>query len=82
VQLLSIPGCALVERARSALRCALTCAGITAAVEELVGAHPSPTVLIDGLDVVTGAPATSGACCRLDLPTAAQIAAALERSAD
>jgi hypothetical protein len=79
VQLLSVPGCPLVERALSALRCALTRAGITAAVEELVGAYPSPTVLIDGLDVVTGAPPASGACCRLDLPNAEQIAALLER---
>ncbi|MEB3033376.1 alkylmercury lyase [[Mycobacterium] nativiensis] len=80
VQLLSVPDCPLVERARAALHCALGRVGISAAVEELVGAYPSPTVVIDGLDVVTHAPAASGACCRLDMPTAAQIAAALERS--
>jgi hypothetical protein len=79
VQLLSAPGCPLVERARSALHRALTRAGITAAVEELVGAYPSPAILINGRDVVTGGLPTPEACCRLDLPTTAQIAAALEK---
>lgn len=79
VQLLSVPGCPHVEQARVTLRRALADAGITVTVEELVGNYPSPTVLIDGRDVVTGAPPASGACCRFDLPTIAQIAAVLRR---
>jgi hypothetical protein len=79
VRLLSVPGCPHVEQARVALRRALADARITAPVEELVGDYPSPTILIDGRDVVTGAPPGSCACCRLDLPTAAQIAAVLRR---
>lgn len=81
VQLLSIPDCPLVEQVRAALDRALAFTAGTAAVEELVGAYPSPTVLIDGRDVVTGAPPILGARCRLDLPTTPQIVAALERRA-
>jgi hypothetical protein len=77
VQLLSLPGCPHVEQARVALHQALAEAATIATVEELVGSYPSPTVLIDGCDVVTGLPPASGACCRLDLPPAAQIAAVL-----
>lgn len=77
VQLLSVPDCPLVDRVRAALRHALTQSGIDAAVQECFGAYPSPTVLVDGCDVVTGEPPTPQACCRLDLPTAQEIAAAL-----
>jgi hypothetical protein len=69
VQLLSVPDCPLVERVRAALRLALARSGINAAVRERVGTYPSPSVLIDGRDVLTGQPAASHACCRLDLPT-------------
>lgn len=77
VQLLSVPDCPHVEQARAALLQALAGGAITAVVEELIGDYPSPTVVIDGRDVVTGAAPASGACCRLDLPTSAQIAEAL-----
>ncbi|MEB3024020.1 alkylmercury lyase [[Mycobacterium] crassicus] len=77
VQLLSVPDCPHVEQARATLRQALADLAIAADVEELIGDYPSPTVVIDGRDVVTGAPPAPGACCRLDLPTAAQIAEAL-----
>lgn len=80
VQLLSVPDCPNVEQARATLRQVLADVAITTAVEELVGDYPSPTVVIDGRDVVTGAPPASGTCCRLDLPTAAQIAEALRDS--
>jgi hypothetical protein len=82
IQLLSVPGCPLVERARAALRCALAGCRTTAEVEELIGAYPSPTILIDGRDVVTGRrPTTTEACCRLELPTPAQIVARLRPDA-
>jgi hypothetical protein len=80
VQLLSVPGCPLVERARAALRSGLATARVIAAVEEFIGAYPSPTILIDGHDVVVGAPPASGRTyCRLDLPTTAHVVAALKR---
>ncbi|RZS43509.1 hypothetical protein EV193_102489 [Herbihabitans rhizosphaerae] len=47
---------------------------------ERQGAYPSPTVVIDGRDVVTGAPPATDACCRLDLPTHEQIHTALTAS--
>jgi hypothetical protein len=60
----------------------LAAARINAQVEELVGAYPPPTILIDGRDVVTGGPpTTTEACCRLELPTPAQIVARLRPDA-
>lgn len=78
IQLLSAPDCPLVDQARAALRLALARAGIDAAVQECVGVYPSPSVIIDGRDVVTGEPPPSQACCRLDLPTTEAIVAALD----
>ena len=78
VQMLSVPDCPLVERVRAALRLAVARSGINAAVRERVGTYPSPSVLIDGRDVLTGEPLASHACCRLDLPTTEEIAAALQ----
>lgn len=46
-------------------------------VVERVGAYPSPTVLVDGVDVMTpGAPLIANAC-RLDLPIRERVLAAL-----
>ena len=77
VQLLSVPDCPLVVWVRAGVRLALAQCGIVAAVEECVGAYPSPTVLVDGRDVITGEPPTLQACCRFDLPTVQQIIAVL-----
>jgi hypothetical protein len=74
IRLLSVPDCPLVGRVREML----AAMGVAAEVEELVGAYPSPTLLVDGRDV-TGREVGGGACCRLDLPTEAQIREALER---
>jgi hypothetical protein len=49
-------------------------------VTERVGDFPSPTVLVDGTDVM-GQPPRSGASCRLDVPTEDRVLAAL-RAAD
>ena len=46
------------------------------AVLERVGDYPSPSVLINGVDVLGGA-AGDPAACRLDLPTREHIRAAL-----
>ncbi|KAH7378628.1 hypothetical protein BKA64DRAFT_544896, partial [Cadophora sp. MPI-SDFR-AT-0126] len=74
IQLLSVPDCPLVESARSALKNSLAQTHIDAIVQELVGDHSSPTILIDRFDV-TGRPREPGnqASCRLDLPTEEQI---------
>jgi hypothetical protein len=57
----------------------LAATGISAVIEEAEGDYPSPTLLVDGLDVVTGQPGGGAPRCRLDLPTREQIATALSR---
>jgi hypothetical protein len=51
--------------------------GTNKPVEVLVGEYPSPTLLIDGIDVASGTPLRGGAFCRLDLPNRTQILDAL-----
>ena len=77
VQLLSVPDCPLVDGVRAGLHLAFDQCGIVATVEECVGAYPSPTVLVDGCDVITGEPPALQTCCRFDLPTLQEIVAAL-----
>ncbi|MGH3098961.1 MAG: hypothetical protein ACRDMV_23485 [Streptosporangiales bacterium] len=79
IRLEHVADCPLVDRVRARLQRALEATGISAVIEEVEGPYPSPTLLIDGLDAVTGRPVGGGVCCRLDLPTTAQIAAALQR---
>lgn len=81
IELLHVTGCPLVDQVRASIDGCLRDAGITAEVEEREGAFASPTLLVDGVDVVTGGSARTRACCRLDLPTRAQILTALGASA-
>lgn len=82
VRLEHVPECPLVDRVRAGLRQALDATGVIAAIEDVEGAYASPTLLIDGVDVVTGRPASGGEVqCRLDLPTYEQITTALTRGA-
>jgi hypothetical protein len=76
VALLTVPDCPNAEAARRTLRACLAELGIEAPVTERVGAFPSPSILVDGRDVM-GRPALTGATCRLDLPTRARVLAAL-----
>lgn len=80
VRLLHVPGCPLVETVRATLRECREEAGVAFEVEEVEGAFPSPTVVVDGNDVTTGAPVAGGVRCRLDLPSREQVLAALARS--
>lgn len=80
IQLLHVPDCAHLDRVRSMIDQAITATGITGIIEEVVGDFASPTVLINGVDV-TGRSVDAGACCRLDLPTEAQVRAALTTAA-
>ncbi|HTW06399.1 MAG TPA: MerR family DNA-binding protein [Acidimicrobiales bacterium] len=50
--------------------------GATAVVEEAEGPYPSPTVLIEGVEIA-GYPLGPGPACRIDLPTRDEIAAAI-----
>jgi len=76
IELLSVPECPHVEATRGLLRSCLDELGIGARVEERVGAFPSPTVLVDGVDVMQN-PGISGAMCRLDVPTRDRVIEAL-----
>lgn len=80
VRLLHVPDCPLVSRVRYTLNDCLQRVSFPVQVEEVVGACASPTLVIDGLDAATGLPPPREVCCRLDLPTCAQIDTALSRA--
>ena len=82
VRLEHVPDCPLVDRVRARLDRALAATGISAVIEDVEGDYPSPTLLINGLDAATGQPSGGAPRCRLDLPTADQIATALSRRVD
>lgn len=73
------PGCPNAALARRLLVDCLSEVGFAERVVERVGAYPSPTVLVDGVDVMTpGAPLIANAC-RLDLPDQGARAGGAER---
>ena len=80
IELLSVPDCPNVSRVRALLHTCVDRQEMRVEVVERVGDFPSPTVLIDGIDIM-GAPVGTGARCRLDLPAEEQILAALDATA-
>jgi hypothetical protein len=78
VELLLTPDCPHATAARAVLTDCLDQLGLEVQVWERVGDYPSPTILVDGVDVMTG---TVGAprrqACRLDVPTAPRVLVAL-----
>jgi hypothetical protein len=52
-------------------------AGIAEPVMERVGGYPSPTVLIDGVDVMRPGETVTGVACRLELPTRERVLMAI-----
>ena len=81
VELRYVPDCPLVGQVRDMLDDCLLLADQPVRLIERAGDFPSPTLLIDGIDVATGAAPPDETCCRLDLPTRDQIAAALRPAA-
>jgi hypothetical protein len=81
VELLSVAGCAHVDAARQLLTDCIDELQVMAHIEEKVGAYPSPTIRVDGEDVM-GAPSFTGAACRLDVPTRHRVLTALQRRRD
>jgi hypothetical protein len=82
IEFLRCPQCPNAAAARSMLTACLRRLDLDVQVRERVGAYSSPTILVDGVDVMTarrGAP--SRPACRLDVPTAAQVLAALRHRA-
>lgn len=76
IELLHVASCPHLEEARQILRSCISELGIDATIEERQGPFPSPTILIDGVDVM-GEPEAQGAMCRLDRPDAQRVMAAL-----
>jgi hypothetical protein len=77
IELLSAPGCPNVAATRQMVMDCLAELGLNTPVIESVGRYRSPTVLVDGVDVMS--PATSdrvdGDACRLDLPSRDRVLA-------
>ena len=78
VELLLTPQCPNAAAARSVLAACLHRLNLDLPVRERVGDYPSPTILVDGVDVMTGQPGVApGQACRLDLPTRQRVLRAL-----
>ncbi|HET6732179.1 alkylmercury lyase [Mycobacterium sp.] len=80
IELLTSHGCPNAAGAKAAVTECLTALGIDVPIIERVGRYPSPTVLVDGIDVMRHDGETpEGDTCRLDLPTAQRIMDALRK---
>ena len=80
VTVLSTPGCPNVAAVQADLAAVLAELGLVVPIEERIGAYPSPTVLVNERDVVTGENVENGgavAGCRLELPSLDQLRSAL-----
>ena len=80
IELLTAPGCPHAAAARATVTECLSALGIDATIIDRVGHHPSPTVLVDGVDVMRPeSRVQSGNACRLDVPTPQRVLDALHR---
>lgn len=80
IEFLSHPGCPNAAAARNVVSECLSVLGIDAPIAERVGAFPSPSILINGVDVMCPAASPAGRSCRLDLPTHEAVLAALRQA--
>ncbi len=80
VELQYVPNCPHVDEARQLLRACMEELGLTMPIEEREGPYPSPSILVDGVDVM-GEPSSKEPACRLDLPTKNRIVDALRERA-
>ena len=81
VELLHYEGCPLAPAAHRLVRECLTVVGNTDPALVRVGDYPSPTVLVNGTDVMRpGAGLAEGSACRVDVPTRERVLAALSAS--
>lgn len=67
IELRHVPGCANVDKTRILLWDVVQAVGLDIEIQEWEGDYPSPSVLVDGVDVM-GDPGFAGGGCRLDLP--------------
>ncbi|KDE96934.1 alkylmercury lyase (plasmid) [Mycolicibacterium crocinum] len=83
IELFTAPGCPNADAARTLLNDRLAKLGITAPIVDHIGRYPSPTVLVEGIDVMRQeADVPIGDACRLDLPTAQRVLDALRAIAE
>ncbi len=68
IELLHVSECPHVDATRALLSECLAELKLDVTVEDEEGSYPSPTILVNGVDVM-GAPASQSAACRLDVPT-------------
>lgn len=79
IELLTAPGCPNAEPTKVMLTDCLDALGLDVPIIHRVGRYPSPTVIIDGRDVMraeSGPP--TGDACRLDLPDPGRLRDALQ----
>ncbi|WP_428994936.1 alkylmercury lyase [Mycolicibacterium chubuense] len=82
IELLAAPGCPHAAAARQVITDCLTRLGLDLPIIDRVGRYSSPTVLINGVDVMrSGAAPPVGDACRLDLPTPQRVLDALRAHA-
>jgi hypothetical protein len=80
IELLTAPGCPHAAAARATIIECLSALGVEAPIIDRVGRYPSPTVLVDGVDVMRPESGVrNGDACRLDLPTPQRLLDALNR---
>ncbi|MET9265857.1 alkylmercury lyase [Amycolatopsis sp. NPDC004079] len=77
VELLTAPDCPNAEAARSVVAGCLAESGLDTTLVERVGRYRSPTILVDGVDVMGTPGPVAGDACRLDVPTRERVLAAL-----
>lgn len=82
VEHLSSPGCPNAAASRDLLVECLAALGVAESVIERIGAFPSPSVRVVGIDVMRPGQPLTGECCRLDVPTRTAIMAALRQALD
>lgn len=81
IELLRTAGCPHADAARVLVTNCLHRLNVAVPVSERVGAFPSPSVLVDGVDVMGELSGDhSRAACRLDVPTAERVLAALRHA--
>jgi hypothetical protein len=78
IELLSVHGCPHLHSTREMLRECLAELGLNVAVEERIGDYASPSVVVNGADVM-GRDDVTGAMCRLDVPNRDRVLAALRK---
>ena len=74
VELLPAPDCPNAAAARAVVTECLDRLGLAVPVRERMGDYASPTILVDGVDVLTEAQGTPAMqACRLNVPTEARV---------